>query len=496
MNRFLLMVVVVVALACSAMAQTVELTGATIIDGNGGPPIRDGVIVIQGKRIVAVGPKSSVSVPSGAQEIKLNNKFILPGLMDANVHLIPWPSWSYIEFLARYENKFDAIIEEAAQVALKRGFTTVFDSMGPLDPLMRVRDRIANGEIEGSRLFVAGDIVGFRAVFTTPESMRAASQVFQKRINGMFEKNVGPDLCWKTPAQVGEEMRKYVALGVDFVKYGATGDGAPVNSEVGQDAVLRFTPEQQRAMVEAVHQAGKIIQAHQTSAEALLSVLDAGVDMTQHCSFTGPSRIPDATIQLMLERKFYCGTQWLTLTPAEEQQVRDQKFIGSDADNGKDNVDYSLENEIRMIKAGVPMLVSTDAGLIDPDVAKGPVPQVSQEAGTAPDPSVFIGSEIGVAEFTLMHAMKQRGMTPMAIIQTATKNIAAAYHKLDQFGTLEPGKFADLVVLDADPLQDIENMHKVSMVIKDGKTVEVDKLPRNPVLTSPEAMNPGRIRTK
>jgi len=134
--------------------------------------------------------------------------------------------------------------------------------------------------------------------------------------------------------------------------------------------------------------------------------------------------------------------------------------------------------------------------LIDPDVAKGPVPQVSQEAGTAPDPSVFIGSEIGVAEFTLMHAMKQRGMTPMAIIQTATKNIAAAYHKLDQFGTLEPGKFADLVVLDADPLQDMENMRKVSMVMKDGKTVEVDKLPRNPVLTSPEAMNPGRIRTK
>jgi len=496
MRKFVLALVLFLGLAQVSKAQTVVLTGATIIDGNGGAPIRDGVIVIKDKRIVAVGPKSSVSAPADAREVKLSGKYIVPGLMDANVHLIPWPSWSYIEFLARYENNFDGIIEEAAQVALKHGFTTVFDSMGPLDPLMRVRDRINRGEIEGSRMFVAGDIVGFRAVFTTSESMRAASQTFQKRINAMFEKNVGPGLCWKTPAQVGEEMRKYVALGVDFVKYGATGDGAPTNSEVGQDAVLRFTPEQQRAMVEAVHQANKIIQAHQTSAEALRSVLDAGVDMTQHCSFTGPSRIPDATIELMLERKFYCGTQWQTLSTVEEQQVRDQKFIGSDADNGKDNVDYSLENEIRMIKAGVPMLVSTDAGLIDPDVARGPVPQISQEAGAAPDPSVFIGSEIGVAEFTLMHAMKQRGMTPMAIIQTATKNIASAYHKLDQFGTLEPGKFADLVVLDADPLQDIENMRKISMVMKEGRTVEVDKLPRNPVLTSPEAMNPGRIRAK
>jgi len=212
MRKFVLALVLFLGLAQVSKAQTVVLTGATIIDGNGGAPIRDGVIVIKDKRIVAVGPKSSVSAPADAREVKLSGKYIVPGLMDANVHLIPWPSWSYIEFLARYENNFDGIIEEAAQVALKHGFTTVFDSMGPLDPLMRVRDRINRGEIEGSRMFVAGDIVGFRAVFTTSESMRAASQTFQKRINAMFEKNVGPGLCWKTPAQVGEEMRKYVAL--------------------------------------------------------------------------------------------------------------------------------------------------------------------------------------------------------------------------------------------------------------------------------------------
>jgi imidazolonepropionase-like amidohydrolase len=466
--------------------QVTALTGATVIDGNGGAPIPDAVVLITDQKITSVGPRNAVSIPLDARRIDVSGKYILPGLMDANVHLVPWPSWTYIEFLARYENDFDGIAEEAAQIALKHGFTTVFDSMGPLNPLMRVRDRINRGEIEGSRVFVAGDIVGFRAVFTTPEAIKSASQAFQARINALFELNVGPDLAWKTPEQIHQEMTKYVNLGADFVKYGVTGDGKPVNSEVGQAAVLRFSPAQQRAMVEAVHAAGKIIQTHTTSAEALRVALEAGVDMAQHCAHTGASRISDTTIQLMLDRKFYCGTQWGPLSEAEQQQVRDQRFPGSDADNGKEGVNYALENAVRLIKAGVPELVSTDAGTIDPDVAKDPL-----WGGLGGGPS-----RIGEAEFINMRAMRQRGMTPMMIIQAATKNIAAAYHKLGQFGTIEAGKSADLVVIDANPLDDIENLRKISMVIKEGKAVDRDKLPRRPLLTSPEANNPGAVRMK
>jgi len=302
----------------------------------------------------------------------------------------------------------------------------------------------------------------------------------------MFELNGGPDLAWKTPDQVYEEMRKYVAHGADFVKFGATGDGMPVNSEIGQEAVLRFTPEQQRAMVRAVHDAGKIIQTHQTSAEGLRVVVESGVDMAQHCAITGPSRIAESTIQLMLQRHFYCGTQWNLLTPKEERELADHKFPLTDADNGKEGVSYNLENEVRLIKAGVPELVSTDAGTIDPDIAKDRE-EKGQGAHALP---------IGESEFVEMHALEQRGMTPMMIIQAATKNIAAAYHKLDQFGTLEPGKFADLVVLDADPLQNIANMQKISMVMKEGRKIDVDKLPVNPILTSPEALHPGAVRMK
>jgi imidazolonepropionase-like amidohydrolase len=84
----------------------------------------------------------------------------------------------------------------------------------------------------------------------------------------------------------------------------------------------------------------------------------------------------------------------------------------------------------------------------------------------------------------------------MTVIQCATKNIAAAYNKLDQMGTLEPGKFADLIVVDADPLQDIENMRKLSLVMKEGKVIDTKALPLNPILTSEAAKNPGLVRMK
>ena len=478
------------SLMSGAQAEVLALVGATVIDGNGGPPMENGVVLLEGNRIKAIGTAARLKVPNGAQVRDLKGKYLVPGLMDANVHLVPWPSWSYIEFLARYENNFEGITLEAAQIALKHGFTAVFDSMGPARPEMRVRDAINRGEMVGPRVFVAGDIVGFRAVFTTMDSIHSATKAFQARINAQFELNGGPDLAWKTPDQVREEMTRYVAEGVDFVKYGATGDDAPVNSGIGQEAVLRFTPAQQRAMVDAVHAAGKIIQTHQTSAEALRIVVESGVDMAQHCAHTGPSRIPDETIKLMVKRKFYCGTQWGVLNEQQRQQMQSGKYPGTDAQNGVEGTDYSVENAVRLLKAGIPQLVSTDAGTIDPDVAK--------DFGAEGGPGGLGGhaSLIGEAEFADMQAMQERGMTPMQILQAATRNIAAAYHKLDQFGTLEAGKLADLVAVDADPLLDIQNLSKVSLVIKDGHIIDTALLPTQPILTSKEARDPGPVRTR
>ena len=125
--------------AIPAHAQTVAIVGATVIDGTGAEPVKDAVVVIDGGKITAVGLRASVTIPAGARQIDAAGKFVIPGLMDANVHLVLGSS---IEFISRYEGRYEDLIEEAAQVTLKNGVTTVFDSWGPLQPLLNVRDRI------------------------------------------------------------------------------------------------------------------------------------------------------------------------------------------------------------------------------------------------------------------------------------------------------------------------------------------------------------------
>src|SRR5262249_34830535 len=156
----------------------VVIKGATLIDGTGRRPVSDAIIVIDGGRIVAAGPRADVSAPAGAKEIDATGKFVIPGLMDANVHLILRSS---IEVIVRHEGGYEDLIEEAAQVALKNGLTTVFDSWGPLQPLLNVRDRIKRGETRGSRMFVAGNIVGFSGPFGR-EFNRAAETTATKAL--------------------------------------------------------------------------------------------------------------------------------------------------------------------------------------------------------------------------------------------------------------------------------------------------------------------------
>jgi imidazolonepropionase-like amidohydrolase len=220
---------------CSAggPVKRTALVGGTLINGSGEEPIERGTLLIEGAKIAGIGAQAQVPIPDQTEIIDVRHRYVLPGLIDANVHLVPWPSWTFIEFLARYEGMFEAIIEEAAQIALRHGFTTVFDSMGSLAPLMAMRDSIDKGEVLGARIRVAGNIIGFRAVFTTSEAMASATTPFQRRMNDLFEANGGPDLGWCALEELYDRMRTYVAQGVDFVKYGATGDGEPVNSEVG-----------------------------------------------------------------------------------------------------------------------------------------------------------------------------------------------------------------------------------------------------------------------
>src|SRR5262249_6975638 len=158
---------------------------------------------------------------------------------------------SRVEAVARYLDRYEEVIAEAAQVALKSGQTTVFDTWGPRRYLMAVRHRINAGELPGSRIFCAGNIIGFDGPFSLDFNAKAAevaSEALVRRVNSIWAENTGRHLMWRTPKQVGEEVRRYIAKGIDFVKYGS-------NEHFGSSAgaFLALSPRSQEATVAEAH---------------------------------------------------------------------------------------------------------------------------------------------------------------------------------------------------------------------------------------------------
>src|SRR5580698_8312802 len=166
--------------------QVVAIEGGTLIDGNGGAPVADAVVVVDGARIVSVGPRSSVKVPAGAKVVDATGRFITPGFIDTNVHLSLYGgARDRYESLVRYQPQQNEIVLEAAQIDLAHGITTVRDSYGMLIPLTVVRDKIARGEAAGARILAAGNIVGWGGPYSMTFSLTPARDLtlFQEQMN-------------------------------------------------------------------------------------------------------------------------------------------------------------------------------------------------------------------------------------------------------------------------------------------------------------------------
>src|SRR5439155_23990902 len=187
------------ALVPPASAQTLAITGATIIDGTGKAPLSDGVLLITGGRIAAIGRSVDVAIPSAARRLDARGKYLIPGLMDANIHLMLNID---LETLIRYEGRYHEIALEGAQIALKSGQTTVFDTWGPRAALIKARDMINAGQAPGSRIYLAGNIIGFDGPVSADfigEAAPYVSKAFAKRINETWEQGTGRKLLWMTP---------------------------------------------------------------------------------------------------------------------------------------------------------------------------------------------------------------------------------------------------------------------------------------------------------
>ena len=471
------------------MAQDIAIVGGTLIDGNGGAPLRDAVVVVSGRRIAAIGPRSTTPIPSGAKVIDASNRYIVPGFIDTNVHLSLYGgARDRYETLAKYYPRESEIVLEAAQIDLRHGVTTVRDSYGMLLPLMDVRDRIARGAAVGARILAAGNIVGWGGPYSISFSLTPQKDLtrFQEEMNDAISQGAGEDLADMSASELRSAIGKYLDKGPDFLKYGGT-------SHFSQPDYIGFSPDAQKVLVEEAHKRGRSAETHSTTIEGLRLSILAGIDLIQHPELLTPREMPDDLASLIRDRKIICSMLVSTMTgEAWEKHLKakaaaEKKWEEADkngphrprtiVEDRRRASDLGLDLETRrrnaqkLIQAGNIVTVGTDSyWAAAPEFAIDPKPDSQSH---------------GIGTLMAIEGLVELGMTPAQAITAGTKNGAIACRKLNEFGTLEKGKFADLVILDADPLADIHNIRKVRSVLKEGQVVDVARLPEKRVLSTP-----------
>jgi len=459
----------------------VAIVGATLIDGNGGPAIPDATIVVRGKRIATVGPRASVKVPGGARVVEATGKFVTPGFIDTNVHLSLYNNG---ESMVRYEDRFLDLVTEAAQTELKYGITTVRDSYGALVPLIAIRDSIAHGKLLGPRMLVAGNIVGWGGPKSPLFSNATPTTYFDERMMDFISQGAGEELLELAPDDLRVAINKYLDKGPNFVKYGGTSH---------TNNLITFSPRQQEALVDAVHKRGLFAEVHSTNPEPLRISVLAGIDLIQHPELHDVP-LPADLVKLIVDRKVMCSilSNSITGKPWKDYLKAQQRTDSARADSLKND---SLKAMSR-VKTGWELRRERDTKKLAVRRANAQAliqggcmttPSTDTYLSGAPEFSRTPRSDAhlmpGTATLAAIEGLVELGMTPSQAIVSATKNGAIASQGLKDFGTIETGKYADLLLLDADPLADIHNIRKLSFVMRDGRIVDRNRLPEKPVWT-------------
>ena len=405
------------AFACTsfaAEAPVVVVRAARLIDGRSDKVVSPGVVVVRGNRIESVGG----SVPAGAQVIDLGDATILPGLIDAHVHLLlqgDVTAADYDEQLFRESMAYRALrASRAAKIGLEHGFTSMRDveTEGAMYTDVDVKKAINNGVIPGPRLEV---------------STRAMSVT-----GGYGPAGYSPEITYPMGVQIvdGVEnarkaVREQIAHGADWIKVYA--DRAYFLAKDGSlSSTPTFTLDEMKAIVDEAHRLRHKVAAHAMARPGISNAVTAGVDSIEH-----GIAIPDDLIDEMVKKGIYlCPT--LTVT----------EFVAPGRGGIWTKIPaFHHDSFQRALKKGVKIALGTDAGGFPWD---GP-----NEAEEFAYETKF-------------------GMTPMQAIQSGTRVAAELMDWSDRVGTLEAGKLADVVAVPGDPLQDITAMQHVTFVMKDG----------------------------
>lgn len=457
-------------------APPLAITNVTVIDGTGAAPKAHMTVRIEGGRIVEIAP-AAARATHGNSQIDGSGRFLVPGFFDNNAHLTVYGQPARRDTSAKYGDRNEELALEFAQRTLKAGVTTLVDSYGVLPPSIVVRDRINQGDAIGSRLLLAGNILGWGGPFSITFSLTkdADLSLFEEKWNDLLAQGAGEDLADMTPDELRQAMNTYLDKGVDVIKYGGT-------SHFMRPSLIGFSPRQQAVIVDAAHKRGKPVQTHATSSEGLRLAVEAGLDLIQHPEMMSRD-LPDDLIQLIVSKGVYCGmranlftgearARHLSERAEAEARIAKMSPAATTAEHWRrqdmlqETQDIQRRNAVRLISAGCKVTPATDSYLGDAPEFRRTVKTAELEPGS--------GTILAIEGFV------ELGMTPMQAIVAATANGAGAAFRSD-LGTIEKGKLADLVLLEADPLMDIHNIEKVGAVVAQGRRVDLATLPEHPL---------------
>ena len=402
----------------SAQDEVKVIRAGQLLDVTNGRMLSDQLIIVRNNVIEAVGDANRINIPSGAIEIDLSNSTILPGLIDAHVHLTSDASVNGYDSLSRSSIRNALYGTYSAGLTLRSGFTTVRNVGAVAYGDVALRDSIVDGEVAGPRMIVAGQSLGITGGHCDNNLLPAE---YDFNAGGVAD---GP---WALRQKV-RENNKYSA---DLIKFCATGGVMSKGTSLGAQ---QFTQEEMNAIVDEAHTLGMKVAAHAHGTNGIQAAIRAGVDSIEHASI-----LDDETIRLALEY--------------ETALVMDI-YVS----------DYILES-------------GTEVGMLEESLAKerevGQVQRESFQRAHAAGVNIVFGSDAGVYPHGLngrqFSKMVEFGMSPMQAIQAATLKAAALLGLENQVGTLNEGAYADLIAVQGNPLENVSLLENIGFVMKDGE---------------------------
>jgi len=422
-------------LACVACglvpAQTTVVKATRLFDGKSNSVQQPGIVVVDGGRIVAVGPQAST--PAGAQVLDLGDATLLPGFLDAHTHLNQEgstdPRQDRIDRFERTTAEQALIAATYARKTLMAGFTTVRD-LGSSDFIdVGLRNAIARGHAVGPRILASVRGIGSTGGHCDPtNSLRF----------GLLQPGVEQITVANGPDAMRAAVRWNVKNGADVIKTCATGGVLSLNDDVDSP---QLTQAELDALVDQAHTMRRRAAAHAHGAEGAKRAIRAGTDSIEHGSF-----LDDEAVQMMVQR----GTFYVPTLMAY-QGLRERLQSGARLDSRQerkarqalDSIDVTVRRAIRL---GVRIALGTDAAVY-------PHGRNAEEFGQLVD----------------------RGLSPVAALKAATSVDAELFGLADRLGSLEAGKLADIVAVPGDPFQNIRQTEKVFFVMKEGIVYRNDR---------------------